>query len=280
MEGHGQQAPRPPTPTTNERVIVLSENADLTISVYSVKDSDGRRSLTHFKVEKSKLVKQEYFRSSLRFNSTFSHSVRLKDDNIEAMRVWLVYIHATNDEEVANEEVEKTEEERAAAALKEDNKQKSLFQRDGVFDTNITRIWHIINLGDKYLFDSTLLQGFFEKWYERNVDILRMEPDFARQLALPCYMFDHAVGFACITKWLAYNFKGHITEKRPPGFKWRHMHLCPPDFVGELDILFDIMHVGLILAFRANEPRSWWAEDLPASWDLGVCRPPPRRQWY
>ncbi|KAJ4299134.1 hypothetical protein N0V90_004378 [Kalmusia sp. IMI 367209] len=48
-------------------------------------------------------------------------------------------------------------------------------------------------------------------------------------------MFDYAEGFAAVTKWLAYNGVGHITEKRPRGFKWKHMHLCPPDFVGPMN---------------------------------------------
>ncbi|KAF1951587.1 hypothetical protein CC80DRAFT_204343 [Byssothecium circinans] len=62
-----------------------------------------------------------------------------------------------------------------------------------------------------------------------------MNEDFARQLALPCYMFNHAHAFSQVTKWLAYNFAGHITEKRPQGFKWTHMHLSPPDFVGPMN---------------------------------------------
>jgi hypothetical protein len=37
-----------------------------------------------------------------------------------------------------------------------------------------------------------------------------------------------------VTKWLTYNFGGQITEKHLQGFKWKHMHLSPPDFVGKL----------------------------------------------
>ncbi|KAF2634057.1 hypothetical protein P280DRAFT_414639 [Massarina eburnea CBS 473.64] len=93
----------------------------------------------------------------------------------------------------------------------------------------------MINAGDKYQFDGTILIGFFENWFAANVNMGSMDADFARQLALPCYMFDHAKGFSDITKWLAYNFGGHITENRPAGFRWKHMHLSPPDFVGPMN---------------------------------------------
>ncbi|KAF2133803.1 hypothetical protein P153DRAFT_274428, partial [Dothidotthia symphoricarpi CBS 119687] len=76
---------------------------------------------------------------------------------------------------------------------------------------------------------------FFDLWYKKNVHVGSLDDDLARQVALPCYMFDHASGFAEVTKWLAYNFAGHITEKRPKGFKWHHMRLAPPDFVGPMN---------------------------------------------
>ncbi|KAF1848908.1 uncharacterized protein K460DRAFT_279288 [Cucurbitaria berberidis CBS 394.84] len=100
---------------------------------------------------------------------------------------------------------------------------------------DIDCIWHIINMGDKYLFDGEILQGFFKRWYAANNNLDQKGVDFARQLALPCYVFDHAQGFADVTKWLAYNAEGHITEKRPPGFKWKHLHLAPPEFVGPMN---------------------------------------------
>lgn len=107
-----------------------------------------------------------------------------------------------------------------------------MFQTSPVADTDITRIWHMINAADKYLFDTSILCGFFDLWYAKNINLSTLQDDMARQVALPCYMFDHAVGFAEVTKWLAYNHKGHITEQRPNGFKWTHVRLAPPEFVG------------------------------------------------
>jgi hypothetical protein len=161
------------------------------------------------------------------------------------MWVWLIYLHAEKEEEEEEDPMNQQDKdddgekegEVSNDATSEQNgeleKQDGLFESDGVHDTDITRIWHIINAGDKYLLLANILRSFFERWYAKNISMISMESDFARQLALPCYLFDHAQGFARVTEWLAYNFGGHITEKRPQGFKWKHMHLSPPDFVGK-----------------------------------------------
>lgn len=237
MDGEINEQPRPPTPITGGELVVLSKRSDLTISVYSPKDSQGQRALTKFAVQKDALTAfSEYFTASLRFNSALhagdSHHVELKDDDIGAMRVWFVYMHAAyKSEAAADSETDERPAKRIKMAADENAVEEAIFHRDGVFDTDIERIWHIINAADKYLLDATILQGFFDQWYRKNVDMAQMEADFARQLALPCYMFDHAQGFAEVTKWLAYNFAGHITEKRPKSFRWQHMRFSPPDFV-------------------------------------------------
>jgi hypothetical protein len=250
--------PRPVTPTTGGALITIHDgptDQNIIISVLSTKDSRGRRALTKFQVNRPALIAcSEYFAASLRFNKALGpHTVELKDDDSGAMRVVLLYMHATKqwrDEKEAAEQEEdmelatmvtddKTEIETRHSSQRQAREQNikeasaALYQVEGVHDTNIERIWHIINLADKYLIDRSILYDFFANWYTANVKLAEMKVDFARQLALPCYMFDHAIGFAAITKWLAYNFAGHITENRPTGFKWKHMHLSPPDFVGK-----------------------------------------------
>ena len=56
----------------------------------------------------------------------------------------------------------------------------------------------------------------------------------ARGLAMPTQIFDHAVAFAHVTKWLAYNHISHVKERPPKGF-WgnRSLHLPPGGFVSE-----------------------------------------------
>jgi hypothetical protein len=243
MADQDQDPPRAPTPTIDEKTIVLSDSHDITICVLSVKNEDGQRSLTKFKVEKEKLKKHsEYFAASFRFNETQgTREVVLKDDDIGAVWVWLLYLHAENEEDLVyqqdndedGEEEEAVLEDEASERNEDAERQSDLFESDGVRDTDITRIWHIINAGDKYLLPAYILKPFFEKWYAKNVNPISMDSDLARQIALPCYVFDYALGFTAVTKWLAYEFVGHITEKRPQGFKWKHMHLSPPDFVGK-----------------------------------------------
>jgi hypothetical protein len=46
-----------------------------------------------------------------------------------------------------------------------------------------------------------------------------------QQLLFPLHTFDHAAGFAAATKFLAYNYVGHIVESRPQGVKYQHLHL-------------------------------------------------------
>ena len=94
-------------------------------------------------------------------------------------------------------------------------------------------VWHVIRAGDKYIFNLKDTRPWFYKWYDRNVKEQEPDSEIARELAFPCWVFDHAVGFAHVTEWLVYNFPGHITEHNPIGPKYRHNHLAPPGFVGE-----------------------------------------------
>lgn len=54
-------------------------------------------------------------------------------------------------------------------------------------------------------------------------DYKKLTLDEMRQLHYPCREFDHAKGFAFITKSLAYRMASHITEKNPT--KHHHHHL-------------------------------------------------------
>jgi hypothetical protein len=152
------------------------------------------------------VAKSAYFKANLSFNASHGHgNPRLQDDNIVAMHIWFLLMH-----DVAYEDWD--------------------FKRS----ITITTIWHVINAADKYLIEGELAvagKDFFDKWYQENVHTWSLDEDFARQLALPCHFFDHVKGFAKCTEWLAYNYAGHISELRPVSFKWKHLHLCPPDFV-------------------------------------------------
>ena len=42
-------------------------------------------------------------------------------------------------------------------------------------DTDIDRIWHIINAAHKYLLDASILRGFLDLWYKKNVHVSFLE---------------------------------------------------------------------------------------------------------
>ena len=190
-------------------VITFAIDSDFTIIVKGSKDEDGTQSVTEFEVKQAYMVeKSEYFAASLRFNQANGHSqVVLEGDNIQAMYIWLACFHGVP--------------------------LYNLWTRPLVQDADIETIWHLISACDKYQFDGNILRPFFLKWYNENVTASTLDCDFAAQVAMPFHFFDHIMGFARTTKYLAYNNEGHIRESKPKGFRWAHLHLCPPDFVGE-----------------------------------------------
>ncbi|KAF2683130.1 hypothetical protein K458DRAFT_432492, partial [Lentithecium fluviatile CBS 122367] len=170
----------------------------------------------------------EYFDNSLRLNKANGHeSTILEGDDASAVHVWLTYIPAAK-----KGGEERGEDDRPFANVSTDE-MSGLFHKPAIHTTEIKCVWNVITAGDRYFFQASLLTDFFSRWFAKNIKIDDdLNPKFARQLALPCFMFDYAEGFVAITRWLAYNYAGQVTENRPRGFKWKHMHLCPPDFVG------------------------------------------------
>jgi hypothetical protein len=87
-------------------------------------------------------------------------------------------------------------------------------------DASISNIWNVLVLAQKYDFDGhhPELGKWFFAWYEENIAAHNgIEESTCQELLYPCYHFDHAPGFAAITKHLAYNSVGHIEERRPKG---------------------------------------------------------------
>jgi len=185
--------------------IVIVNNSDFTVRVIEqVQPRVGakQRHITDFKVSKEKLItKSEYFRGMFRYSKSDKTTAELEGDTRVSMELWLRVLH-----------------EDALGHLHEMPRME---------------IWHVIRAGDKYIFNFKDLRPWFDEWYDRNVEEQELDSEIARELAFPCWVFDHAVGFAHVTKWLVYNFPGHITEQNPIGPKYRHIHLAPPDFVGE-----------------------------------------------
>ena len=98
----------------------------------------------------------------------------------------------------------------------------------------LKEVWNVIGVGAKFdiCYQSLeVLRPWFAKWYERNCRNATLDRELGQQLALPCFVFNHAEGFMKVTKWLAYNFSGHIIEKNPT--EHRGLHLEPRAFAGK-----------------------------------------------
>ncbi|MCJ1323104.1 hypothetical protein MMC15_008456 [Xylographa vitiligo] len=72
-------------------------------------------------------------------------------------------------------------------------------------------MWHLIKAADKYNLVVKDLKSWFVRWYGQQ-DLKNLSDG---KLLYPCFMFDHAQGFADATKYLADTAKGHIHEENP-----------------------------------------------------------------
>ena len=73
----------------------------------------------------------------------------------------------------------------------------------------IEEMWHLVAACDKYNLNIRELHEWFAEWYEKMA-----RTHLARELLYPCWIFDHAKGFAAATKALAYGSIGHIESNR------------------------------------------------------------------
>ena len=108
-------------------------------------------------------------------------------------------------------------------------------QELGLYDISILGLWYAIAYLERDHAGSakSTLKTWFEKWYATTMEHVELDIVSARSLALPCQIFDHAEGFARVTKWLAYNHIGHVKERPLKGFTGsRGLHLPPGEFLG------------------------------------------------
>jgi hypothetical protein len=106
----------------------------------------------------------------------------------------------------------------------------------GLYKISVLGVWYAIAYTERDQRDSakTALKPWFVKWYATSIEHSALDLDFARGLAFPCQLLDHAPGFARITKWLAYNHIGHVKEIPPKSFRGQPgLHLPPGQFLGK-----------------------------------------------
>lgn len=217
---------RPPTSLYGFKVYTITPRADIVVTSQSSKDEHGQRKSVKFKVNSTSLqALSVYFRASLHFNNKFKHGIVLKDDDPDALRVWLIYLHAAAEHgTVVNGRLEISRQVG-----------RRLFQRHCVNNTSVARLWNIVKAADKYLLDLNILKGFFTAWFHRNVNLNDkwIDLDFIRNMVPLCYFFNHIEGFAAVTKYLVYNSTEPMTEILQSGKEWEHEHLYTPELDGK-----------------------------------------------
>ena len=166
-----------------------------------------------FKVHRAVLLASStYFAKLLSADGGFPESqqdiIDLHEDNsAEGVSIWFKILHST----------ESTDE----------------FTYYNFTTTSIRDVWEMLVTAHKYGFDPQTppAKSWFEGWYAThgtangNAEGKRWDFKDYQQLLFPCYTFDHAIGFATATKYLAYRATGHITERRPEGFEYEHLRL-------------------------------------------------------
>lgn len=178
--------------------VTIVPNGDLTIVL-----SDADNKTYRFKVDRATMASNsEHFKASLqgRFKEATTNVINLIDDNAVGLQAFLRAIH-----------------DRLAGF-------------SGPFDSPIW--WHIVMACDKYEIDvrdksnvvTMRLRKFFGECYKKQgYRPATLNVNLCRQLMYPSFIFDEAHAFHLVTRYLAYNGVGHITEINPTGLYQLHL---------------------------------------------------------
>jgi hypothetical protein len=183
-------------PTEHERYHIAPEH-DLTIIIKETKlrgegDDEERFLCVHeFEVATAVMRECKYFKvvlSSKKWVDTGKETYEINDDDPAAFEIWLRLFHGCLDK--------------------------------ARMEASISTVWNLIVVAQKYDFDAHCpeLRDWFSAWYKENfAKHGSLSNPTCQELLYPCYYFDHAPGFAAITKYLAYNMSIHIQEEMPEG---------------------------------------------------------------
>ena len=200
-----------------------ADKADLTITVIGAAEEGGIKHVTDVQVLRDVCRKSRYLQpiidasddpteitlgGELKRSGTNKHGQH-EGENREGLLVVLAHLHGVSEEKMGEL---------------------------GLYKISVLGVWYAIAYSERDQFGSAKdnLKAWFAKWYATSMMDTELNIDSARGLAMPCQLFDHAVAFARVTKWLTYNHIGHVKERPPKGFKGsKGLHLPPGEFVGE-----------------------------------------------
>lgn len=202
--------------------LVPASSSDLTITIIGAADEEGIKHVTDVFASKKACMNSSYLQSSIiasddpseiTLGGELKRSASKKygndgGENREGLLVMLAHLHGLTEPHMEDL---------------------------GLYSISILGLWHAIAYMELNQANTakSALKPWFEKWYAASMERVELNVDSARGLAFPTQLFDHALGFASVTKWLAYNHVGHVNERPPKGFHGhRDLHLSPGDFVG------------------------------------------------
>ncbi|KAL9634571.1 MAG: hypothetical protein Q9164_004018 [Protoblastenia rupestris] len=190
--------------------IVIDEDGDLMVEVIEteilINDTERRTQVVkkaEFKVSREILINNSrVFATMLRtdfYKEGSRNRIRLEDDNVMSMEIWLRVWHKLSN----------------------------------IYTAKLEEMWHLVAACDKYHLDITLLKPWYALWYQ-NHDIDHYYANWSnhrkdnrvlspRSLLFPCWRFDHAKGFMEATHFLVYNSTGHVTEYNPTPYYRYHL---------------------------------------------------------
>jgi hypothetical protein len=206
----------PAVSLVQDQDISLTDDSDLTITIIGAAGEDGIKHMTDLLVSSEARKKSSYVKALLEKSEdkdelTLGGEPKSKEDgyNKEGTLVWLAHLHTLPQERM---------------------------DELGLFDVSLIGVWHAISAWDLHM-DSKIKENlgpWFNDWYERNMSKVDLTVPTAQALAYPCYVFDHAIGYTRVTKYLAYNHVGHVKERPPKGFKGpKHLHINEREFLGK-----------------------------------------------
>lgn len=192
MAGQEQQ----PEPLAAAFVCEITPDSDLMIRLECAEHDDEQLNIrnnnndehadlpkpTEFKVKRAVLVKSSKVFARLLsggFKEENDKKVTLHDDRVRAMLIWFRFLHDVDLEET--------------------------------YQVSHHEVWYLVEVADKYDLDIKLLRPWFAKWYKQTpVNDIDSE-----EMIYPCWVFDHAVGFQRVTKYLVYNATRVVWEQNP-----------------------------------------------------------------
>lgn len=194
----------PATSLVQDQDIMLADGdkatPDLTITVIGVADKNGVKHVTDVQVSKELCMKSRCLRQTIEASKD-SDEITLggelkrgapnknhqnEGENLEGLLVMLAHLHGLDEQRM---------------------------DELGLYRVSVLGVWYAIAYSERDNIGSArdILKAWFTRWYETCMQSTELDINSARSLAFPCQLFDHAVAFARVTKWLTYNHIGHVS---------------------------------------------------------------------